>query len=379
MAKSIVAPSILSHLRIRILSALLLTALFPVIGSFLVLALIGGGFRVEDYRILIVAAAATTILAVGLAALLLIKTLRRPISAVSEAAQHLSSGDLAYRMTDSGWGTLEALSIPCNLIADYIQEEVKGIKDSRQRILKSHERFRRELASELHGPLQTRLLLLSMRLSEVCIAQPPYPAIPASIHATFKGIQQEIDGIREKVREMSHRLYPAVMHLGLASALRACCDKFGAYLDTGLRFDDDPELQALLDSNKGALSLGLSKDAITGIYRCVEEAICNAVKHASATSLDINVSRNGSHSLVVQVTDNGIGFDPGQIQLSEGMGLGMIYDNIQALGGSCSIDSGPNQGTTVRITAPLNPQDENKWPVSTAKARVGSPVTNRRL
>ncbi|MCH8089879.1 MAG: HAMP domain-containing protein [Chloroflexi bacterium] len=376
MAKSIVAPSILSNLRIRILSALLLTALFPVIGSFLVLALVGGGFSVKDYRILIIAAAATTILAVGLAALPLIKTLRRPISAVSEAAQHLSSGDLAYRMPDSGRGTLEAVSISFNLMAEHIQKEVGKIKDSRQRILKNHERFRRELASELHGPLQTRLLLLSLRLSEECETKPPNPAVPATTQATFKDIQQEIDGIREEIREMSHRLYPAVVQLGLASALRACCDKFGAYLDTDLRFDDGPELQALLDSKKGALSLGLSKDAITGIYRSVEEAICNTVKHASATSLDIDVSRNGSNSLVVRVTDNGVGFDPGQIQMGAGVGLGMIYDHIEALGGSCSIDSSPGQGTTVRISVPLNPQDESRWPASAVKALVGSPVTD---
>jgi signal transduction histidine kinase len=87
----------------------------------------------------------------------------------------------------------------------------------------------------------------------------------------------------------------------------------------------------------------------TAVYRIVQEALTNVVKHAGARTVRIVIGRRAGNVHVV-VTDDGRGFEPGAPRA--GFGLIGITERAELLGGEVAVDSSP-AGTTVRVAIPL--------------------------
>lgn len=99
------------------------------------------------------------------------------------------------------------------------------------------------------------------------------------------------------------------------------------------------------------------------IYRIVQEALNNVLKHAHATDVAIRI-HSGSGALVVEVDDNGVGFEPEQVVSGAGdgykdaagvlhTGLSGMRERVQEAGGSWEIQSHPGHGTTITSRFPL--------------------------
>ena len=88
------------------------------------------------------------------------------------------------------------------------------------------------------------------------------------------------------------------------------------------------------------------------IFRIVQEALNNVLKHAGATKVTIRVGIEND-LLTVQVTDNGVGFDPAAPATSKGIGLAGMRERVNELGGRLEIRSEPGKGTCVGITVSL--------------------------
>lgn len=100
--------------------------------------------------------------------------------------------------------------------------------------------------------------------------------------------------------------------------------------------------------------LTLSVEMEDALYRVVQEALNNALKHARATSVTVSV-RTDRDSVEVTVSDNGRGFDPAAVHLRGGFGLVGMSERAERLGGSLAVESAPNTGTTVRLSVPTEP------------------------
>jgi len=87
----------------------------------------------------------------------------------------------------------------------------------------------------------------------------------------------------------------------------------------------------------------------TALYFCALEAIQNAVKHADATCIGVDLGRRDD-TLVVEITDDGAGFDPDRDVGGEG--LANMRDRVDAVGGRLSILAAPSGGTRVRAEVP---------------------------
>ncbi|HMT20804.1 MAG TPA: PAS domain S-box protein, partial [Promineifilum sp.] len=90
------------------------------------------------------------------------------------------------------------------------------------------------------------------------------------------------------------------------------------------------------------------------LYRVVEEALNNALKHASATAVRIFIRSDDTKTLL-EVNDNGRGFDPQAIRYAGGLGLTSMRERVEKLGGQFELESAPGEGTKIRIT--LNVMD----------------------
>ena len=86
----------------------------------------------------------------------------------------------------------------------------------------------------------------------------------------------------------------------------------------------------------------------TALYRVVQEAMTNVVRHARATRVDVLVERRGDR-IRVMVEDDGVGFEPDQVQDGDHIGLLGLRERAEALGGTLTIESAPGAGTTVVV------------------------------
>jgi two-component system sensor histidine kinase UhpB len=95
----------------------------------------------------------------------------------------------------------------------------------------------------------------------------------------------------------------------------------------------------------------------TVVYRIVQEALNNLVKHSRATSASVTVERD-LHCVRLKIQDNGKGFDKATVigphRIRSGIGLTSIDERVRMLGGSLDIRTGPAQGTVLQIEIPLH-------------------------
>jgi two-component system sensor histidine kinase UhpB len=150
-----------------------------------------------------------------------------------------------------------------------------------------------------------------------------------------------------QVRQISLNLRPSMLDdLGLVPALRSLLDEHGRRASVAVRFsaknmpqDLDPEIQ-------------------TTCFRIAQEAITNAVRHSSATQIDVDLGREDG-TFRLQVRDDGKGFDAESVQTQTG-GLGLLgmKERANLVGGRTRIRSSPGKGTAVDVTLPLTSQSE---------------------
>jgi signal transduction histidine kinase len=153
----------------------------------------------------------------------------------------------------------------------------------------------------------------------------------------INGLLRQIEG---QLRNLSHELRPTVLdNLGLVPALEFLADRVtkrtGLVISVAARADQ--RLPAAVE---------------TALYRIVQEALNNAVKHAQATTVRIEVTC-GAASVECSVHDNGRGFDARAEGATPGMGLLGIRERVNALGGSLRVASRPRHGTTLVAGFPL--------------------------
>jgi signal transduction histidine kinase len=197
---------------------------------------------------------------------------------------------------------------------------------SRARLLTAADEARRRIERNLHDGAQQGLLALALRLRTVA-AGPECAAIRDETGDIVAGLMEVIDDLRE----ISRGIHPAVLSsAGLPPALRALGRRCPIPVETTVRIDGR-----------------LPEPVEVGAYYVVSEMLANAAKHSRATVVEVDADASGD-TLRVCVRDDGIGgADP-----RRGSGLVGLKDRIEALGGSFSLHSPPDSGTTVCCELP---------------------------
>jgi signal transduction histidine kinase len=148
----------------------------------------------------------------------------------------------------------------------------------------------------------------------------------------------------EGVYALIHELRPpALDDLGLRAALEVLVDR--ATAASGL------ELESSFDLPSGESDAGrLPEEIETAVYRLVQEAVNNAIKHADPDRVTVAVEQRGG-ILHARVSDDGVGFDPERDQ--RGFGLAGMRERAALLGGRVSVDSAIGRGTVVGVELPI--------------------------
>ena len=213
----------------------------------------------------------------------------------------------------------------------------RGPLASVEMLVNAQETERQRLSRQMHdGPAQalSNFILqteIAMRLMDVDASQArdELNSLKASAMGTF-----------QKVRNFIFELRPMMLDdLGLAPTVRRYADAFKeqAGLDinvtiTGHERRLEPYLEVML-------------------FRAIQELLGNAARHSQATLVKVTVDL-GEDRIRVSVDDNGRGFDPASIQQSNNLGLKLIRERTEMLGGSFEIDSAAGKGARILFAVP---------------------------
>ena len=223
-----------------------------------------------------------------------------------------------------------------------LEDTVAELQRSRRRIVDVQEEDRRAIAEELHGPVQTRLFMLSVKLGEV------RDTIDGSHDQGAQDLVQaiaELDEVREtEIRQLSHRLHPSILSVGLGAGINSLRDSYERWVPVHLKIADEVVRREPVGLSTIPFFVRL------GLYRVADEALANVVKHAGAGEVRLGLDLDAD-TLCLSVADDGKGFE--RSAASEGLGTVTMTDYIGALGGSLALETAPGRGTRVVATVPL--------------------------
>jgi signal transduction histidine kinase len=257
-----------------------------------------------------------------------------PLVAGDRAIGVIVAGDKEARggrFTDDDLRVAEILAVRAAVAVD-LSERVS--RDVVRRIVQAQELERRRLARELHdetGQALTSILLGLKSLDEAESGE--------ALRAATQELRDRVVTTLQDVRRLAVELRPKVLDdFGLLSALERLVETFEEA--TGIR----TELEA---ATKGDRFPG---EVETALFRIVQEALTNVVKHADATHVSVLLARRPG-AVAVVVEDDGRGYD--LAQASEGIGLLGMHERVELIGGRLSLESSPGSGTTVAAEVPL--------------------------
>jgi PAS domain S-box-containing protein len=214
------------------------------------------------------------------------------------------------------------------------QEALEGVSG---RLIEAQEKERSRIARELHDDICQRLALLSLELEQ---------AIQRSDSAKSDGrwpaIQLQCTEIAGDVQVLSHELHSSKLdYLGLKSAAASFCHEFSKQHGVAVDFE------------AGELPGHLSREISLCLFRIVQEALHNGVKHSGASRFRVCLIATPDR-INLEIGDAGIGFDVDRAMKGNGLGLVSMQERIHVVNGSFSIESKPNRGTIIRAAVPLN-------------------------
>ena len=224
-----------------------------------------------------------------------------------------------------------------------LKERISELEASRRRIVVAQETVRQKLASQLHGPVQTKLLILRKSLDE---CQGMIQSQPDRATATLSQVSQELDSLqKEELRGITHKLHPSVIRVGLPAAVRSLCDRFGTLITITLQIDEK------VDRLEEPANPLIPEDIALALYRLAEEGMNNVIKHARASQVIVRLRQPNHGQIELSVEDDGMGFLVGTYE--PGLGILTMQDYAGAIGGTLDIQSTPGKGTKIVATVPI--------------------------
>jgi signal transduction histidine kinase len=203
------------------------------------------------------------------------------------------------------------------------------------RLVDVQETERRNLSRELHDEVGQTLGALLMDFGRLSAAIPPDPP---DLKEQVERMKSVAERAVRTVRNMALLLRPSMLDdLGLVPAL----EWQGREVSRNSRMEVEVQSEGVSEE--------LPDEYKVCIYRLVQEALNNAVRHSGARNARVRVEQAGGR-ITVEVSDDGRGFDP---ERSRGMGILGMEERVKRLGGSLAIDSRPGQGTTLRAELPV--------------------------
>jgi signal transduction histidine kinase len=259
----------------------------------------------------------------------LIRRLRRLADGTAEVA----GGNLEQRVKVSGGDEVGRLERHFNLMAERLataMEEQRALAETNARLAE-----RSRITRELHDSISQDLFSLSALAAGLRQALPagsPLQPQVATLASTTNSMSQEMRALLLELRPS------ALEKQGLAPALEELCDTYQARVGITVRREIS------------IVRLGAASEQ--ALFRVAQEGLANAARHSDAGQVELSLREMGDR-VELELNDDGRGFDAEQNR--HGMGLTLMAERVEELGGSLEVESSRGRGTRVLAALPAEP------------------------
>ncbi len=223
------------------------------------------------------------------------------------------------------------ISIKYGLIVRYARIK-RSMHALSEKLLSAQEEVRNRLARDLHDSMGQNLAAVKFNLQRIN---------KEAKNELIDGVIEEVSGSIKELRDIAAGLMPVSLRtMGLKKTIEFYAEKFSEKTGIKVRVDsgDMPRTSPEIELH---------------LFRVFQETVNNSAKHSGATIVDIAL-RHGSPRLVMEIRDNGCGFDYHQAQPERpGMGLSIMAERMRVVGGDLTVTSAKGKGTTIRAEAPV--------------------------
>ncbi len=221
---------------------------------------------------------------------------------------------------------------------DELHASREQLRELSRRTHSAIEEERKRIAREIHDELGQELSLLQLELG---LIHDGLPRAEKELRTKTSSMSKMIDSAIRSVQKISTDLRPTLLDdLGLGAAAEWATRDFQRRTGIRCRIRVDPS------------DLGLAQDLSTALFRILQEALTNVLRHAKASAVNVSlVRRSGAVELTVR--DNGIGISPERITDAKSVGLTGIRERVHIWGGSVSINGETGKGTRIFVAVPV--------------------------
>ena len=227
------------------------------------------------------------------------------------------------------------------MIADITDRKLAedALSSVSRRLIEAQEAERTRIARDLHDDIGQRLALLSLTLEQTKLLA---VAGDNEMLSRLNELRRQILVISSAVHTLSHELHSSSLrYLHVVKALRGLCGERSKQHNVEINFvyKDVPET--------------VSPDISLCLFRVLQEALHNAVKHSGAPQIDVELF-GASGALDLRVHDSGSGFDVAAAMNGRGLGLSSMEERLKLVDGVLSINTQIGRGTTIHARVPLS-------------------------
>lgn len=216
-------------------------------------------------------------------------------------------------------------------------QQRENLSEMAERLIAAQEEERQRISRELHDDMGQALTTHLLSLRDL---QNNIPDSKDSLINRLQSLYDQSFELSVKVRTLAHNLRPPVLDtLGLKAAMETHCTEFSHRTNLPINLEIDAVIPVLPDIF-----------TIT-LYRVLQEALTNIIKHAQAAEVWVDLTVEDK-TINLTVQDNGHGFDVANTQ-SNGIGLAGLRERVTLAGGKFNISSSPVRGTILLAQFPL--------------------------
>jgi PAS domain S-box-containing protein len=248
-----------------------------------------------------------------------------------------------------------------------LRESQRELRELTGKLLLAQETERRRIARELHDDLNQSLALLAVELD--LLRQRPAESA-AQLAGRVQEMSARVKQLSSSVHDLSHQLHPPKLgQLGLVAAVRSLCRELTQGHGLPIEFTHHEVPRAI------------PEDTALCLYRIVQEALRNTIKHSGAQHAGVELS-GSADAISLRVADDGTGFDLGPVDGKGGLGLVSMRERLHLVHGTITIDSRPSGGTRIDVRVPLGTVSQaddalQEWPERHEGEMVDVPAAGR--
>jgi signal transduction histidine kinase len=171
------------------------------------------------------------------------------------------------------------------------------------------------------------------------------PGLSPQARTQLHSLTEVATEIASSIHNLSHRLRPSLLdRLGAVASIERLCRERSDRHNLEIKFVDH------------GIPEQMPKDVTLCLYRITQEALRNVVKHNGAEGAEVELLGHDDR-IELCISDLGVGFSPESAKRTSGLGLISMQERLRLVGGQLSVESGPSQGTRIRVRIPRRPVD----------------------